>query len=191
MIFLMLCMATGSTHIGTYTTGARLATTCPQLPTAGNMAPQNKMCDTYPAPSPLRRSLTTLPWRPSTYYQSAKVNPCSAVTQSMPDPMSARTQLAELDSLKVPPVFAAARNALYTRFTCNDWMASNQGSYLASDRVRGGSERLRMDTSRLCREYDDRMMRNQAAVGKRLGERLGKGWPSVAAAKFENRSARG
>ncbi|RUS91484.1 hypothetical protein EGW08_000808 [Elysia chlorotica] len=30
-----------------------------------------------------------------------------------------------------------------------------------------------MDTTRLCREYEDRMVRNQAAVGKRLGERLG------------------
>ncbi|KAK3748289.1 hypothetical protein RRG08_039541 [Elysia crispata] len=163
----------GTTYNSTYMTGPHQGAHCTQLPACATMTSQYKTYDTYPAPSPLRRSLTTLPWRPSTYYQTAKVNPCSAVTRSMPDPMSARTQLAELDSLKVPPVFAAARNALYTRFTCNDWMASNQGSYLASDRVRGGSERLRMDTSRLCREYDDRMMRNQAAVGKRLGERLG------------------
>lgn len=103
-----------------------------------------------------------------------QVNPCYAVSRSMPDPMSARTQLAELDSLKVPPVFAAARNALYTRFTPNDWMASNQGNYLASDRVRGGAERLRMESVRLCSEYDDKTKRAQAEVGKRLGERIGK-----------------
>lgn len=69
----------------------------------------------------------------------------------MPDPFSQKTQLSELDALKVPPVFASARNALYTRFTPNDWMASNQGNYLASDRVRSGAERLRLDTVRLCR----------------------------------------
>ncbi|CAL1531645.1 unnamed protein product [Lymnaea stagnalis] len=163
----------GATSTSTYMTGPRQAVQFTQLPTIGTMQNQYKTYDTYPAPSPMRRSLTTLPWRPSTYYQSAKVNPCTAVTRSMPDPMSARTQLSELDSLKVPPVFAAARNALYTRFTTNDWMASNQGNYLASDRVRGGSERLRMDTMRLCKEYDDKTKRTQADVGKRLGERIG------------------
>lgn len=80
-----------------------------------------------------------------------QVNPAIPLTRSMPDPMSQRTQLTELDALKVPPVFASARNALYTRFTPNDWMASNQSNYLASDRVRSGAERLRLDTVRLCR----------------------------------------
>lgn len=132
-----------------------------------------KSYDTYPAPSPLRRSLTTLPWRPSTYYQTARVNPSSALTRSVPEPFSAKNQLSDLDNVKVPPVFAAARNALYTRYTPNDWMTSNQGNYLASDRVRSLAERLRLDTVRLCRETDDKTKRTQSDVGKRLGERLG------------------
>lgn len=163
----------GQTQTATYLTGPRQLTQYTQLPTIGTMQNTYKTFDTYPAPSPLRRSLTTLPWRPSTYYQSAKVNPSSAVTRSMPDPMSQKTHLTELDALKVPPVFAAARNALYTRFTPNDWSASNQGNYLASDRVRSGAERLRMDTVRLCRETDDKTKRTQSDVGKRLGERIG------------------
>ncbi|XP_076455488.1 tektin-3-like isoform X2 [Babylonia areolata] len=164
----------GHTQTATYMTGPRLNSSQTfHLPSIGTMHSSFKSFDTYPAPSPMRRSLTTLPWRPSTYYQTAKVNPGNPITQSMPDPMSSKTALNELDSLKVPPVFAAARNSLYTRYTPNDWSASNQGNYLASDKVRSGAERLRFDTVRLCRETDDKTKRTQTDVGKRLGERIG------------------
>ncbi|XP_067673209.1 tektin-3-like isoform X2 [Haliotis asinina] len=163
----------GHTQTATYMTGPRNNTQTDFLPSISTMRSSYKAYDTYPAPSPLRRSLTTLPWRPSTYYQTAMVNPNSALTRSMPDPMSARNQLTQLDSIKVPPVFAAARNALYTRYTPNDWSSSNQSNYLSSDRVRSGAERLRFDTVRLCRETDDKTRRTQSDVGKRLGERIG------------------
>jgi len=164
----------GHTQTATYMTGPRLNSSQTfHLPSIGTQQSNLKSFDTYPAPSPMRRSLTTLPWRPSTYYQTAKVNPSNALTRSMPDPMSAKTNLTELDSFKVPPVFAAARNSLYTRYTPNDWSASNQGNYLASDKVRSGAERLRFDTVRLCRETDDKTKRSQSDVGKRLGERIG------------------
>jgi len=61
----------------------------------------------------------------------------------------------------VPPVFAAARNALYSRYTDNDWMASNMSNYLASNRVRGASERVRHDTVTMCHELDDKTKRTQ------------------------------
>jgi tektin-3 len=164
----------GHTQTATYMTGPRMNQSQTfHLPSIGTMQSNFKSFDTYPAPSPMRRSLTTLPWRPSTYYQTAKVNPSSAMTRSMPDPMSGRTALNELDAIKVPPVFAASRNALYTRYTPNDWSASNMGNYLSSDRVRSGAERLRNDTVRLCRETDDKTRRTQTDVGKRLGERIG------------------
>jgi len=143
------------------------------LPSISTMQSSYKAHDTYPAPSPLRRSLTTLPWRPSTYYQTARVNHSAALTRSMPDPMSVKNQLSDLDCVKVPPVFAAARNALYTRYTPNDWLSSNHTNYMASDRVRSSAERLRFDTVRLCRETDDKTKRTQSDVGKRLGERIG------------------
>ena len=165
----------GSTQTATYMTGPRMdcSGTGTFLPSISTMQSSYKPYDTYPAPSPLRRSLTTLPWRPSTYYAAAKVEPSIPNTRSMPDPMSERNKLTELDSIKVPPVFAAARNALYTRYTPNDWSASNSGNYMASDRVRTGSERVRLDTSRLVREVDDKTKRTQGDVGKKLGERIG------------------
>lgn len=165
----------GHTQTATYMTGPRLGSSNTQtfLPSISTMQSSYKAFDNAAAPSPLRRSLTTLPWRPSTYYQTARVNPSSALARSMPDPMSAKNQLSELDSIKVPPVFAAARNALYTRYTPNDWMNSNQSNYLSSDKVRSTAERLRLDTVRLCRESDDKTRRTQSDVGKRLGERIG------------------
>lgn len=143
------------------------------LPTIGTMQGSFQPYDTYPAPSPLRRSLTTLPWRPSTYYGTARVNSTIPNAYSMPQPLSEQNSLTQLDSIKVPPIFAAARNALYTRYTPGDWMTSNVSNYMASDKVRIGSERVRLDASRLCRELDDKTKRTQEDVGKKLGDRLG------------------
>ncbi|KAK6187735.1 hypothetical protein SNE40_005692 [Patella caerulea] len=160
----------GHTQTATYMTGPRQLTqaTLPSI-----MQSSYKPFDTYPAPSPLRRSLTTLPWRPSTYYQTAQTNPTTAISKSMNEPLSTRNQLSQLDNIKVPPVFAASRNALYTRYTPNDWSSSNQTNYMSSDRVRSGAERVRLDTIRLCRETDDKTRRTQTDVGKKLGERIG------------------
>lgn len=165
----------GHTQTSSYMTGPRLGGSNYQtfLPIVGTMQGSYKAVDSYPAPSPLRRSLTTLPWKPSTYYQTARVLPSTAITRSIPEPMSTRNQLSEMESIKVPPVFAAARNALYTRYSPRDWMNSNHTNYLSSDRVRTAAERLRLDTVRLCKETDDKTKRTQGEVGKRLGNRLG------------------
>lgn len=163
----------GHTQTATYMTGPRVGSSGTFLPSISTMQSSYKPYDTYPAPSPLRRSLTTLPWRPSTYYATARVDPTIPNSRGMPEPQSPYNRLTELDSIKVPAVFAAARNALYTRYTPNDWSASNSSNYMASDRVRGGSERVRMDTSRLVREVDDKTKRTQSDVGKKLGERIG------------------
>jgi len=165
----------GQTQTATYMTGPKPGgnTAATFLPSISTMQSSYKTYDSYPAPSPLRRSLTTLPWRPGTYYQTAMSNPSAALNKSMPEPLSRRNTLASMDSIKVPPVFAAARNALYTRYTPNDWMQSNSANYLTSDKIRSGAERLRFDTVRLCREVDEKTKRSQADVNKRLGERLG------------------
>ena len=165
----------GQAHTATYMTGPRLGgggepTLLPSICLA---EPACKPYDTYPAPTPLRRSLTTLPWRPSAFYGSARMDPTIAHTMSMPDPRSERNRLTDLDSLKVPPVFTAARNALYARYTENDWMASNQSNYLTSNRVNHASSRLRSDSTRLCLETDDKRRRTQADVDKKLGDRCG------------------
>lgn len=164
----------GHTQTATYMTGPRQggSGTPTFLPSISTMQSSYKPYDTYPAPSPLRRSLTTLPWRPSVYYGTARVEHSIPNSQLMPEPLSDLNKLSQLDSIKVPPVFAAARNALYTRYTPNDWSASNTSNYMASDRVRSGSERVRLDTSRLVREADDKTKRTQNDVGKKLGERI-------------------
>ena len=96
----------GHTQTGTYTymTAPHLngLTTPGFLPTIGNVTgPTFKPYDSYPAPTPLRRSLTSLPWRPGTYYGTARVEPSIAHAYSMPEPLSDKTRLAELDSFKV------------------------------------------------------------------------------------------
>ena len=75
-------------------------------------------------------------------------------------------------AVQVPPIFAASRNALYTRYTINDWKSSNQSNYKASDRVRGGSELLRLEANRLSHETDEKTKMAQEDVGKKLGDRL-------------------
>jgi len=71
------------------------------LPSITIAEPACRPYDTYPAPTPLRRSLTTLPWRPSAYYGSSRLEPNVPNVGSMPEPRSDRNKLTELDSLKV------------------------------------------------------------------------------------------
>lgn len=179
----MLCLCRtmaylGQTHTGTYMTAPHMtgASTPAFLPTLNSM-PNAHMSympyDTYPAPSPLVRSLTTLPWKPSTYWGTGRLPPTIPNTRSMPEPKAFANRLTQLDSVKIPPTFASARNARYTRYTPDDWRASNLSNYMASDRVRGGSERVRYDAARLCREIDDKTTRTQTDVGKKLGDRIG------------------
>lgn len=180
----------GHTQTATYMTGPRLGGSAAPtfLPSISTMQSSYQPYDTYPAPAPLRRSMTTLPWRPSTHYASSRVEPTIPNTRSMPLPQADSNRLTELDSVRVPPVFAAARNALYTRYTPNDWSASNQSNYMSSDRVRSGSERVRLDTSRLVREADDKTRRTQNDVGKKLGERIGdiQFWKNEVASETDN-----
>ncbi len=165
----------GHTQTASYMSAPRLraGSAAPTfLPNMSIMQSSYKPYDSYPAPSPLRRSLTAMPWRPSVYYSTSSVHPTIANAHSQPESLSDRNRLSELDSIKVPPVFAAARNALYTRYTPGDWSTSNQSNYTASDRVRGGSELVRLDATRLVREADDKTKRAQTEAGKKLGERL-------------------
>ena len=73
----------------------------------------------------------------------------------------------------MPPIFTSSRNGLYTRFTLNDWNSANVGNYIASDKVRSGAEKVRLDAVRLCREANDKTTRTQNDVGRRLGDRIG------------------
>jgi hypothetical protein len=93
----------GASQTATYMTGPRLggSGTPTFLPSITIMEPACKPYDTYPAPTPLRRSLTTLPWRPSAYYGSSRLEPNVPNIGNMPEPVSDRNKLTELDSIKV------------------------------------------------------------------------------------------
>jgi len=93
----------GASMTASYMTGPRLggSGTPTFLPSISIMEPACKPYDTYPAPAPLRRSLTTLPWRPSAYYGASRLEPNVPNIGNMPEPQSDRNKLTELDSLKV------------------------------------------------------------------------------------------
>jgi len=106
----------GSSQTAAYMTGPRLggSGTPTFLPSITIAEPACKPYDTYPAPTPLRRSLTTLPWRPSAYYGSSRLDPNVPNVGSMPEPRSDRNKLTELDSLKV----RVSALLLRSRFPC-------------------------------------------------------------------------
>ena len=157
----------GHTQTAAYQTGPMFGLTR-SLPTIG----QQQSIFTSHAPPPLRRSFTTLPWRPSTYYQSSKVNPNVALCKRTAEPLSRTSQINAMDPFKAPSIYQSARSALYTRYTPKEWESSNQTNYYTSDHLRIGAERLRLDTMRMCKEVDDKTKRTQTDVGKRLGERI-------------------
>ena len=112
--------------------GCQPSTFLPSIATAeNNYAP----FDTYPNPRPLKRAQVTLPWKANSYYGVCKAEPSRACCESMPTPESNVNKLRYLDSIKIPPIFSSARNALNTRYSKRDWCLSNQCNYQSSNRV--------------------------------------------------------
>lgn len=68
--------------------------------------------------------------------------------------------------------FNPARNAVYSRYSPNDWSMSNQINYNQSDKERAFAEKLRADTWRAVKETDARTRNRQTDVTKKLGERV-------------------
>ncbi|XP_060083434.1 tektin-3-like [Ylistrum balloti] len=65
-----------------------------------------------------------------------------------------------------------ARNALYSRYTTNDWGLSNSKNFSMSDKERSFAERLRADAWRAVKETDARTRNRQNDITKKLGERV-------------------
>ncbi|KAM4663270.1 tektin-3 [Discoglossus pictus] len=128
------------------------------LPAISTMASSYK--NRFPHYS-LSHSLT-LPWRPSTYYKVASATPTLApLSKSVPG----------LSPAQILP-FPANRTALFTRYSTDDWYKSNQTNYRDSETSRRSAERLRVDTSRLIQEKDQRTRKAQSDTSKDLGERV-------------------
>lgn len=62
------------------------------------------------------------------------VNNSLSSIKKLPEPLAYENHLSKLDNIKVPPVFSAARNALYTRYTPSDWSRHKKG--ISADMVR-------------------------------------------------------
>ena len=100
------------------------------------------------------------------------MEPSQSLNASTVEPFSSANYLNNIDSVKVPPIFPSARQALYTRYTPKDWYNAQMTNYLASDKIRSAAERLRSDAARLAREKDEQSFKNNAETSKRLGERI-------------------
>ena len=61
------------------------------------------------------------------------------------------------------------RNALYSRFSTNDWEQSNRANFNLSDKERSLAERLRADAYQAIKATDTQTRNRQASNSKRLG----------------------
>lgn len=66
----------------------------------------------------------------------------------------------------------AARAALYTRYTPNEWTTSNVTTYAEADKNRNYAEKVRSEAVRLMRETDEKTSQGQRDAARRLGERI-------------------
>lgn len=161
----------GQTATASYTQMGRRPESGTYLPAIGQ---QDLRTGSAPPYSGVLSKSVHLPWRPSTYYRAAQVTPSNPLYKSSDTsgPLNSGNYLSSLDSVKVPLIFPAARNALYTRYTPKDWYQSQMNNYLTSDKIRAAAERLRADTKRLAREKEDLARQNQNESDKKLGERV-------------------
>lgn len=161
----------GQTATSSYTQLGRRPESGTYLPAIGM---QDIRTGSAPPYSGILSKSVQLPWRPSTYYRTTQVNPTYSLYRSSENsgPLNSGNYLSSIDSIKVPLIFPAARNALYTRYTPKDWYQTQMTNYLTSDKMRSAAERLRADTQRLAREKEELSKRNQQESDKRLGERM-------------------
>ncbi|BFG01966.1 tektin-3 [Drosophila madeirensis] len=121
------------------------------------------------------------PWRPAMAYELIEVKhlPEQPVTNQLTKqcflPKGMKT-----DGMNFPNLVTgfdrnpqhAARAALYTRYTNNEWYNNNMTKYSESNINRNLSERMRNDAVRLMREADEKATAGQRDAGRRLGERI-------------------
>lgn len=144
-----------------------------KLPNLATLPPLNStLPEACPMPYPHRRSLATLSYRPANFYSSARVFPSLPLGHSQVDTKSADTALNELCGVRVPSVFSAARNALYTRYTPKNWFESCNSLLQANDNAQKKSDCLIHDSKRLEEELSDKAKTNQEGSTRRLGDRI-------------------
>ncbi|XP_034119582.1 tektin-3 [Drosophila sulfurigaster albostrigata] len=121
------------------------------------------------------------PWRPKMAFEMIEIKhmPEQPVTNQMTQPCFV-PQGMKTEGMIFPNLVTgfernpqhAARAALYTRYTNNEWHSNNLGIYGESNTNRNLSERMRNDAVRLMRETDETATAGQRDAGRRLGERI-------------------
>lgn len=139
--------------------GSTLTATYARPRTAGFLPSISTMSASYKSHVPPHSS-SHLPWRPATYYQTARANP------------TLNNFRGSVEFNKIPPLTASNRTALFTRYTPNDWFKSNVNNYKTSESWRKSAERLREDTNRLVQDKDQLTVRTQRETSRNLGERV-------------------
>jgi tektin-3 len=69
-------------------------------------------------------------------------------------------------------IYNNARNTMYSRYTTQDWMHSNNANYGLSEKERSASERIRTDVWQTVKYADQLTRKRQTSNTKLLGERV-------------------
>ncbi|XP_049538849.1 tektin-3-like [Anopheles darlingi] len=121
------------------------------------------------------------PWRPTMGYEAVEVTPLHE--QPITNQLVASSYSPSImcsDPVTFPNLVTgfernpqhAARSALYTRYTPNEWTTSNVSTYADADKNRNYSEKVRSEAVRLMRETDEKTSQGQRDAARRLGERI-------------------
>ncbi|XP_076172692.1 tektin-3 isoform X2 [Ptiloglossa arizonensis] len=117
-----------------------------------------------------------IPWRSHMGYKNIEVIPLA--TKSISN--YALDNANALNSLKFPNIVTgyernsvhAAKTALHTRYTPNEWFQNQVKYYNEADSCRHFSERIRSDALRIIRDAEEKVQNGQFDTGRRLGERI-------------------
>ncbi|XP_053974861.1 tektin-3-like [Hylaeus volcanicus] len=117
-----------------------------------------------------------IPWRPNMGYENVEVIPLA--TRSISN--YAFDAVNPIKSLKFPNIVTgyrrnpvhAAKTALHTRYTPNEWFQKQVKYYNEADSCRHFSERIRNDAVRIIRDAEEKVQHRQYDTGRRLGERI-------------------
>ncbi|TNN14784.1 Tektin-3 [Schistosoma japonicum] len=131
----------------------------------------------YPAIYTQRNVKSFAPWRPKSHFSPDRISYFNGVKSAKPlgpvvNVIGDTGGLHELEGLKIPSIYSAARNALYTRYTPADWNKGNFTQLTNSEQAMKRAECIRESGQRLGIEADDRVRRAQQEVSKLLGQRI-------------------
>ncbi|VEL10738.1 unnamed protein product [Protopolystoma xenopodis] len=162
----------GHSPTAVYLGAARRQNETSKLPNIASLPPVSNDQQKYGQfDYPFSRALTTLGYTPAKFYTSAKFDPNSSLTGSSPANVDT-SNLSTLSGIRVPPIYSAARNALYTRYTQKNWYENYQRLLHANDRALKDSENLLYESGRRINEEIALTKANQDEATRKLGDRI-------------------